>query len=357
MRTVRCCSPMLHVLVLLDLLVCGMCVVPRLYAADSAGRLITSRAIAVDPGTHKVYAVNEGENTVVVTDGRTGKSRPVAVGVAPIALAILPALHRVYVVNGGSNSISVMDEVSDQVIATLPAGSHPYTLMANATTGKVYVTYTYDHILTEIDGRTETTRAIETGSADGIEIDEKTNVLFLMTYEDPMLRIVNPATGTVEKVEVGAHIWGMVFDAKASRLYLAHTVTADVTRLDERTHQLTRVAVGQIPCALALDPANGMLYAVNYGDETLSIINLASFAVVRTVALGDHPQAVLVDPRANRVYVANVHGNSVSVLDGGNGRFIGTLTAGEHPYDLAVDLELGHAYAAVYGAKASVLLR
>ena len=323
-------------------------------AADATGRLITSVAIAVNPITHKVYAVNEGTDSIVVTDENTGSTHRVEVGKAPIAVAVLPNLNKVYVVNTGSNSISVIDGTQDNVITTIKGGSHPYTVAADKTTNKVYVTYTYDHILTVIDGATNTSSSLETGSADAIEIGERTNTLFLSTYEDPFIRIVDAASGAIHKVKVGGHIWGLAFDAASSKLYLARTMTADVMSLDEKTQETAVIPVGQIPCALAFNPATHMLYAVNYGDHTVSVIDTVKAKVVNVIAVGDHPQAVAVDTARNRLYVANVHGDSVTVIDAAKNVILDTLPADEHPYALAVDENTGQVYAAVYGSKASV---
>ena len=323
-------------------------------AADAAGRLITSVGIAVNPVTHKIYAVDESANAVTVTDEGTGSVHRVDVEKAPIAIAVLPAVNKVYVVNTDSDSISIIDGTQDKVIASIKGGSHPYTIVADRKRNKVYVTYTYDHILTVIDGTTNTASSLETGSADAIEIDERNNTLFLSTYEDPFIRIVDAANGTMRKVRVGEHIWGLTFDAASSKLYLAHTMTADVMSLDERTEATVAIPVGQIPCALALNPITHMLYAVNYGDQTLSVIDTLKAKVVKVIAVGDHPQAVAVDSVRNRVYVANVHGDSVTGIDGVNNAILGTYQAGEHPYALAVDEGSGQVYAAIYGSKASV---
>jgi YVTN family beta-propeller protein len=160
----------------------------------------------------------------------------------------------------------------------------------------------------------------------------------------------------MRKVMVGAHLWGVGFDESSSKLYLAHTGTADVVSLDERTQAVSTIPVGQIPCAVALDEANHKLYAVNYADETVSVIETANGKVLATLRVGRHPQAVAVDPKRNRIYVANVHGNSVTVIDGAKNRVIGSYEAGEHPYALAVDSVTGKVYAANYGTSASTLV-
>jgi YVTN family beta-propeller protein len=93
------------------------------------------------------------------------------------------------------------------------------------------------------------------------------------------------------------------------------------------------------------------LYAVNYADRTLSVIDTADAKVIHVIPIGDHPQAIAIDAKRNRVYVANVHGNSVTVIDTIENTVLGTFPVDEHPYALAVDETTGQTYAAVYGSK------
>jgi YVTN family beta-propeller protein len=232
------------------------------YAESDAppGRMITSLAVVINPSTHKVYAVNEDAGTVSVTDESTGASHVVKVGSGPISIAINRVTDRIYVANTGSGSISVIDGNQDTVITTIKGESHPYVLAVNEATNKVYVTNTYSDAVTVIDGPTNTAQALKAGTADGIAIDPRSNTVFLMGYEDPNIRAVNGATGAVSKVT-------------SSTLYLAHTGTADIVALNEKTHEVKTIPVGSIPCAVAINPVTQTIYAVNYGDETVSAID------------------------------------------------------------------------------------
>ncbi|WP_158752189.1 YncE family protein [Acidobacterium sp. S8] len=313
------------------------------------GRLITSLAVAINPATHKVYAVNEGAGTVVVTDETSGSTRSVKVGAAPIALAINRTTNRIYVLNTESGTISVIDGRSDEVVATIKVEATPYVLAVDETSDKIYVTYTYSSVVTVIDDAANTRRSFKVGSADGIALDSPDHAMFLTTYEDPNIRIVDVTNGTTSKVLVGPHIWGLVFDASSHTLYLAHTGTADIVALNEKTHDVYAIPVGEIPCAVAINPSTHTLYAVNYGSETVSVIDTGKRKVIATLHVGEHPQAVAVDVTRNRIYVANVHGNSVTVIDGVKNTVIGTHDAGINPYALAVDATTGYVYAANYG--------
>jgi YVTN family beta-propeller protein len=320
-------------------------------AGDPAwGRLITSAAIAGNPSTHRIYAVNEGANSVTVIDAAAGTTHIVPVGSEPIALAVNRVTNRIYVANNGSGSVSVIDGRNDTVIATVACDRLPYTLAVNESTNKVYVTHTYTGTVTAIDGATNTSQSLRVGDADGVAIDPRTNAVFLTTYEDPNIRIVDGATGAVTKVAVGAHIWGILFDEPSGTLYLGHTGTAEVVALNEKTNAVSRIPVGKIPCALTIDPVMRRLYAVNYGDETVSVIDLSAGNAIATLPVGKHPRAVTIDLKSHRVYVANVLGDDVTVIDGAKNAVIGASSAGVHPYGVAVDPASGHVFAANYGA-------
>ncbi|MGA8528449.1 MAG: YncE family protein, partial [Acidobacteriaceae bacterium] len=188
------------------------------------------------------------------------------------------------------------------------------------------------------------------GDADGVAIDPRTNTVFLMTYEDPGIRILNGATGTLTKIAVGAHIWGMLFDEPSDTLYLGHTGTGEVVALNEETHSVRTIPVGRIPCALAIDSVTRRLYVVNYGDETVSVIDLRAGKAIATLPVGKHPQAVTIDPKSHRVYIANVLNDNLTVIDGTKNVVIGVSSAGVHPYGIAVDPASGRVSAVNYGA-------
>jgi YVTN family beta-propeller protein len=316
------------------------------------GRLITSMGVDVNPSTHRAYAVDEPNGAVVVMDSRSGTTKIVKVGANPISLAIDRAVNKIYVANTGSGNISVIDGASDAVVTTIPGEAHPYAIAVNEVTGTVYVTNTYSNTITVIDVRTDTAHPLNVGGADGIAIDSRTNTIFLTHYEDPDIRLVDGAAGAVRKVTVGPHIWGIVFDEGSNSLYLAHTGTAEIVSLNEKTLSVHTIPVGRIPCALALNPQSQRLYAVNYADQTLSVIDLRTQRAVATLPVGEHPQAVAVDPARNLVYVANVHGNSVTAIDGKNNSVIGIFAAGENPYAVTLDEQTGQVFTANYGSPA-----
>jgi YVTN family beta-propeller protein len=150
-------------------------------------------------------------------------------------------------------------------------------------------------------------------------------------------------------VPVGPHLWGITLDESSGTLYLTHTGTGDIVALNEKTYGVKVIPVGSIPCAVAVNPVTHMIYAVNYGDETISAVDAVQGKVIATLKLGKHPQGVAVDSVHNLIYVVNVHSDSVTVIDGSRNAVIGTYDAGSNPYALAVDPDGGHVFAANFG--------
>ena len=152
------------------------------------------------------------------------------------------------------SSVSVIDGRKDTVIATVTSAPLPYMLAVDETTNRIYVTHTYSGSMTVIDGVSSTVRELKVGDADGVVLDPRTGTVFLSTYEDPSIRMVDETIGAVTKVNVGPHVWGMVFDQSSGTLFLTHTAMAQIVALDQKTHAVSTLPVGNNFCALAINP-------------------------------------------------------------------------------------------------------
>jgi len=83
-------------------------ILPAQTDAEPHGRTIHPRAIAFNPVTHRLYAVDQDGNRVIVVNGKGARSS-IAVGRAPNCLVVDAAANRIYVANAGSGDASVID--------------------------------------------------------------------------------------------------------------------------------------------------------------------------------------------------------------------------------------------------------
>jgi YVTN family beta-propeller protein len=67
------------------------------------------------------------------------------------------------------------------------------------------------------------------------------------------------------------------------------------------------------------------IYVTNYLDDTVSVIDAGTKAVVATVRVGRAPAGVAVSPDRRSVYIANTESNTVTVLDSASNRIVATI--------------------------------
>lgn len=317
--------------------------------AEPRGRTIHPHAVAVNPATHRFYAVDQDGDRVLAI-GPDGQTTPIAVGRQPNAIAIDPAMNRIYIVNAGSGNVSVIDGSADRVIATLPTDTRPYAIGIDAGPHRVYATNTFSDKITVIDGMTNTVKQLPLGSKDFVGTDARRHRAFFISYEDPALTIVD-ADETAHHENLGlSHPWGLAVDEKRGIVYVTEIGKDTLIAYHEDSGKTETAPTGSMPDAIAIDEAANRIYVANYVGDSVTVLDGATLKPVATVAAGHHPQALTVDGRRHRVFVANTHSNNVTVIDGTSNRVLATLPGGMNPYAVAIDPETGAAYVANYGS-------
>jgi YVTN family beta-propeller protein len=77
-------------------------------------------------------------------------------------------------------------------------------------------------------------------------------------------------------------------------------------------------------------------YVTNGQDNTVSVIDTATRAVIATVPVGSSPSAVAVTPNGRFAYVANTLGSSVSVISAVTNTVVATVPVGSFPRAIAI---------------------
>jgi YVTN family beta-propeller protein len=77
-------------------------------------------------------------------------------------------------------------------------------------------------------------------------------------------------------------------------------------------------------------------YITNVGDNTVSVIDVASNAVVATIPVGGVPDGVAITPDGTNAYVTNAFDNDVSVIDIASNTVVTTIPVGSLPDGIAM---------------------
>ena len=308
--------------------------------------LLSSRAIALNPTTGKVYAVAPRENAVAIFNPATNYISRVHVGAGAVALAINSVTNRIYVANSQGGSITVLDGTTDSVFATLDVGANPYVVAVNSVANKIYVSNTFSEVVTIIDGATNSMTKLKAGSADAIAIDPNLGKVYLLGYEDMNLTVLDDKPSIAGKLKVGIHPWDITIIPATSTLYVTRSGNAQLAVVDELSGSITTVPTGATPCAVALNTTTNTIYVVNHTDDTVTAIDATKHIVVAAIKVGHQPQGIAVDPIRNHIYVANTHDDSISVIDGSKNQVVKTLPTGKNPFALVVNPKTGQLFAA-----------
>src|SRR5271157_1521313 len=267
----------------------------------------------------------------------------VPAGTTPVALAINPATNKIFAVNRDSNNVTVIDGVTNGIAAVVAVGQSPSAVAVNPVTNKIYVTNQGGQTaVTVIDGATYATVPVVTGNTpQGLTVDTITNKIYVIN-SNPVVTVIDGFTNSVvATVTVGAHARAIAFNPVANKIYVANYSDATVTVIDaNHNNAASSVPVGIDPCAIAVNTETNRVFVVNAnsngGNGSVTVIDGASNAVIANVPVGLSPGAAAVNPASNQIYAANFGDGTVSVIDGVENTST-PVPAGSSPLVMAVN--------------------
>lgn len=143
--------------------------------------------------------------------------------------------------------------------------------------------------------------------------------------------------GTALRASKGGSI---AADDTGTLLAVANKATNDVSLFELPSMTLiTRVAVGEEPVSVTWSPNSDILYVVNRGSQTVSVVTpIASDTptVKATIAVGSEPGHAALTPNGQRLYVANWAEGTISVIDTGDSAVVDELRVGGAPHALCM---------------------
>jgi YVTN family beta-propeller protein len=91
---------------------------------------------------------------------------------------------------------------------------------------------------------------------------------------------------------------------------------------------IATIRVGERPYALAIAGNPARLFVTNQYDNSVSVIDLETYALLKTIRVGEYPEGIVSSPDGRKVVVANWFDNTVSVIDVARLEVIKTIPTG-----------------------------
>ena len=109
--------------------------------------------------------------------------------------------------------------------------------------------------------------------------------------------------------------------------------------------KVVEIPVGTEPWGVAITPGNTKVYVTNMASGTVSVIDAATWQVVKTIEVGTEPFGCALTPGGDRLYVANHSSGDVSVINTRNDQVVRTIEdVGAKPHGVAITADGSKVY-------------
>ncbi|MEK7346952.1 MAG: cytochrome D1 domain-containing protein [Pseudomonadota bacterium] len=318
----------------------------------------------------KVYVANEGADTVSVLDVGSFKAlSTVRMGKMPHNVQVSPDGQFAWVTNNGEpgqttdaavhkgmaqgaheamaqpGAVWVIDTRSNAVVAKVPVGTHPAHVVVSPDGRLGYVTNGGDNTVSVIDTSARSLVAtIAVGQfPHGLRISPDGKELYVANLKSGTVSVVDTAKQKeVAQVQVGKGPAQTGFTPDGRFAFVSLSQENAIAVIDPATRQVVRkIGVGATPIQLYATPDSRTLLVANQGTRkkpgnTVSLIDLQTFKVAKTVETGAGAHGVVVDRDGRFAYVTNLYANSVSVLDLTERRVTKTVPVGKSPNGISI---------------------
>jgi YVTN family beta-propeller protein len=132
--------------------------------------------------------------------------------------------------------------------------------------------------------------------------------------------------------------------AKATTFgYVVNAVDNTVSVIDTASNAVVAtIPVGTLPVGVATTPDGTRAYVTNAGDNTVSVIDTAKNTVMATIPVVGEPQSIAITPDGKHGYITNVFDNTVSVIDTAKNTVVAKIPVGDEPSGIAITPDANH---------------
>jgi YVTN family beta-propeller protein len=288
-----------------------------------------------------------------------GKS--LSLGDLPLNMVVSPSKKYIAVTNNGQStqSIQLIDAVHDKILSDkiipeswlgLAFSQDEKWLYASGGNDNVIVKYqiSNNNRLTEIEQIKLGEKWPVKISPAGIQIDDRTNTLFVVTKENNSLYLVNLKTKKTISFPLGAEAYTCLLSKSKAELYISLWGGSRVLVFDIQKKKIVdSISVGDHPNDLCLSRNGRFLFVANANDNSVSVIDMQTRKVLETLDAALYPgspagsttNGVALSEDEKTLYIANADNNCLAVFDvskPGSGKSIGFIPVGWYPTGVRV---------------------
>lgn len=316
----------------------------KLALAFSALLLLSCNVPA--PNDEILLIGNKGENTVSFVDLSSGAEIariPTSHG-WPHEIAPSPDMMQAAVVNYQDHHIDIIDIETLTIVETIDLGEHtrPHGIQWLSDGRIVASTEGNDSIVEIAPDRTVTGIKTYEAGTHMVEVSPDGTKAYTANLGAGSISMVDLDTNTLIKtVAAGAGTEGIDLTPDGTELWVSNREADSVIVYDAQTlDELARLDVGGFPLRLQISPDGQYAVTSNLTDASLSVIHVATRALVRTIPVGTGAESqqvtLLFSDFGHRIYVAETGTDTVAEINFNSGQVLRRLPAGRQGDGLAI---------------------
>ena len=280
-------------------------------------------------------------------------SREVDVGTNPHGIAVNPVSRRAFVANYGDSSVSVVNLDSETVVREIDVGKNPQSVAVDPASGLLLVgcdgipaVQIYDLQGYNLVG------SISTGKGPiRIAVHSSQKVAYAVAQGSSTMQVISLTSHTlIRTVDVGSRPRVVEVDERDQIAYIGHWEGTTVSVIDLTSQsKISELTVGHDPNAIAIAPDARLAFVGSFGDGrdgggSVSVIDLDTRAVKKTIDVDDGPSRLTVDEAAGVVYLTCLYARKVDVISVTSLSVTDRYSTAARPTGVAVDNSTGRLY-------------
>lgn len=155
------------------------------------------------------------------------------------------------------------------------------------------------------------------------------------------------------EIEVGKHPAHVVTDREGRRAFVTNAGDDTISVVDLATRGVTSIPAGDHPHGLRLSPDGRHLMVANLKGDSVSLFDTATLAEAARIPVGDAPAQVAFLPDGSRADVSLRDDDAVAVIDLSARKVIARIPVGDGPIQLSATPDSGKVFVADQGTEAA----
>jgi len=293
-------------------------------------------------GALLAFTALRGDDVIGVFD--TGDQRELArihVGDEPIQVLLDQDGGKLFVSNLSSNEIFVIDTATFQTLERIQTATQPLDMALSSNGRTLYVTNSGAGTLTVIDVASSTSRILRLSSIGSgpYGVAAAREHVYATDILNSQVLIIAPDGRIAGRLAVPGQPRSLALSPDGKVLYVTSLGTGFLTVIDVASNRITRSI--RLPVsgtfAVAPGPDGRKVYLTAHDDGALIVVDAQRGTVLQQLVIGANPRGISFSPDGEQAFVTSSFANEITIVDVETDAVVGTYATGQNPRGIALN--------------------